>query len=79
MNEEITVVNPGDSVSSVLDRAQMDESVSEVTGEGEVVRLFLETPFDDYTVSEGLLLTLFLCVIAAALIKLLKEGFYWLW
>ncbi len=77
MNEEITVVNPGDSVSSVLDSAQMDESVSEVTGE--VVRPFLETPFGDYTVSEGLLLTLFLCVFAAALIKLLKEGFYWLW
>lgn len=76
MNEEITVVNPGNSVSSVLDRTQMDESVSEITGE---VRPFLETPFDDYTVSEGLLLTLFLCVFAAALIKLLKEGFYWLW
>ena len=77
MNEEITVVNPGNFVSSVLDSAQMDESVSEVTGE--VVRPFLETPFDDYTVSEGLLLTLFLCVFAAASIKLLKEGFYWLW
>lgn len=42
-------------------------------------RLFLSTAFEDYTVTEGLLLSLLLCVFAATVIKLLKEGFYWLW
>lgn len=45
----------------------------------EDVRLFLTTSFSDYTVTEGLLLALLLCIVAAAVIKLLKEGFYWLW
>ena len=45
----------------------------------EAVRLFLTTAFTDYTDTEGLLLALLLCVFAAAVIKLLKEGFYWLW
>ena len=41
-------------------------------------RPFLTTPFEEYSVTEGLLLTLFLCVFAKTLIKVLKEGFYWL-
>lgn len=40
---------------------------------------FLSTPFTAYTVTEGLLLALLLCVVAAAILKLIKEGFYWLW
>lgn len=40
---------------------------------------FLDKPFDDYTTTEGLLLSLLLCAIVSAVITLLKEGFYWLW
>lgn len=38
----------------------------------------METPFEDYTVTEGLLLLLLLSVFAAACVKLLKGGFAWL-
>ena len=38
----------------------------------------MTTPFDDYTVTEGLLLLLLLSVFAAACVKLLKGGFAWL-
>lgn len=36
-------------------------------------RLFLSTPFDDYTVSEGLLLSIFLALVFGALWKFIKE------
>lgn len=38
----------------------------------------LETPFEDYTVTEGLLLLLLLSVFVSACAKLLKGGFAWL-
>lgn len=38
----------------------------------------LTTPFEDYTVTEGLLLLLLLSVFVAACVKLLKGGFAWL-
>ena len=41
-------------------------------------RPFLTTDFEDYTVTEGLLLSLLLCVIVGKCIKMLKEGFSWL-
>ena len=39
----------------------------------------LTTPFDDYTVTEGLLLILVLLVFLAACAKILRGGFSWLW
>lgn len=39
---------------------------------------FLSTPFDDYTVTEGLLLLILLLFFIVGCIKLLKEGFSWL-
>lgn len=41
-------------------------------------RPFLTTPFDDYTVTEGLLLAVLLCLFFSVIVKILKEGFYWL-
>lgn len=38
----------------------------------------LTTPFEDYTVTEGLLLLLFLSVFVTACVKMLKGGFAWL-
>lgn len=38
----------------------------------------METPFDDYTVTEGLLLLLLLSVFLSVCAKLLKGGFAWL-
>lgn len=39
---------------------------------------FLTTRFEDYTVSEGLLLCLFLSLVVGQCIKMLKGGFSWL-
>lgn len=63
----------------------------EVAGTDETIRLletiqsqltphpFLTTPFEDYTVTEGLLLLLVLAAFAGCCIKLLRRGFSWLW
>jgi len=63
-----------------LDPASTEEEITEVV---EVVgvedRPFLTTNFEDYTVTEGLLLLVLLFGIVMACIKLLKGGFYWLW
>ena len=41
-------------------------------------RPFMTTPLDDYTVSEGLLLMIWLTVIVLAVLKIVKEAFEWL-
>ena len=41
-------------------------------------RLFLTTPFEEYTVTEGLLLMLLLLAVVAVCVKLVKGGFSWL-
>ena len=63
----------------------------EVAGTDEIIRLletiqtqltphpFLTTPFEEYTVTEGLLLLLVLAAFAGCCIKLLRRGFSWLW
>ena len=39
----------------------------------------LTTPFEDYTVTEGLLLLLFLAVFLSWCGKMIRSGFSWLW
>ena len=63
----------------------------EVAGTDETIRLletiqtqlmphpFLTTPFEEYTVTEGLLLLLVLAAFAGCCIKLLRRVFSWLW
>ena len=63
----------------------------EVAGTDETIRLletiqtqltphpFLTTPFEEYTVTEGLLLLLVLAAFAGCCIKLLRRGVSWLW
>lgn len=41
-------------------------------------RPFLDTPFDEYSVTEGILLMLFLAVFVAAVAGLLRRAFSWL-
>lgn len=38
----------------------------------------LTTNFEDYTVAEGLLLSLFLCVVGSWCVRMIKGGFSWL-
>lgn len=44
-----------------------------------VERPFLTTPIEDYSVSEGLLLMILFVLFLRALLRLVKEGFFWLW
>lgn len=48
------------------------------TIQGVVDHPMMETSFEDYTVTEGLLLLLLLSVFVAACVKMLKGGFAWL-
>lgn len=76
---ENVLADTGDDVSNLLADPELGEIPVVYAEIVEDPRLFLETPFEEFTVTEGLLLTLFLCVFVSAVIKLLKEGFYWLW
>jgi hypothetical protein len=40
---------------------------------------FLTTPFEDYTVTEGLLLTILMVAFIMFCINVVKGGFSWLW
>lgn len=40
---------------------------------------FMTTDFADYTVTEGLLLCIFVLMIVKSISRVIKEGFYWLW
>ena len=56
------------------DGTEADSDTSEVVE----VRPFLDTPFTDYTVTEGLLLSVLLVLVLSACIRVVKEGFSWL-
>lgn len=57
----------------------MDEALKRLeTLQGVADHPMMETPFEDYTVTEGLLLLLLLCVFVSACARLLKGGFAWL-
>ena len=71
--DEETVVETGDS-SMALD---VFAEVSEVETV-EVEHPFLTTSFEDYSVSEGLLLVIVLILVVKFCIDVLRRGFYWL-
>lgn len=54
-----------------------EEVVAEIV-EVDVDRPFLTTPFDDYTVVEGLLLLILLILVINWVVKIVKGGFSWL-
>ena len=61
------------------DVSQPLEGTEEVFAEVvEPDRLFLTTPFEEYTVSEGLLLMILLLAVVMICVKMVKGGFFWL-
>ena len=64
-------------VTSSAERLAL-EGVEATEEPEETPRLFLDTPFSDYTVAEGLLLSLLLVTLISALVLIVKEGFSWL-
>lgn len=82
MNED-TMENVSPDTGDVLaieDTGTEMATLSE-TVVGEVVesdRLFMTTPFNEYTVSEGLLLLIVLLTVIQMCVKIVKGGFWWL-
>ena len=71
-DEETSV---GENVAAIqADVAEVKEMVQTA-----VDRPFLTTPLEDYSVSEGLLLMILFVMFLRALLRLVKEGLYWLW
>lgn len=69
--DEQLLVAPLEDVSLLEEESEETEEVIED-------RFFLTTPFNDYSVSEGLLLCIVLAIIIKGFISLVKEGFRWL-
>lgn len=62
-----------------MEIAGMDQVLQHLeTMEATMVHPALETPFEDYTVTEGLLLLLLVLVIVSWCVKMIKGGFSWL-
>jgi len=61
-----------------LDKLETQEQARLELLEQTVNHPMLTTPFEAYTVTEGLLLLLLLCAFLSACVKLLKGGFAWL-
>lgn len=82
--EEPSPATPGDDAegeqlpAAPLEELSLLEEESEETEEVIEDRFFLTTPFNDYSVSEGLLLCIVLAIIIKGFISLVKEGFRWL-
>lgn len=82
--KNLVIGDPEDEETSVsedltalrADVGEIKEMVGAYTGED---RPFLTTNFADYTVSEGLLLLILLALFLQQLLRLVKEGFFWLW
>lgn len=67
--------------ASALEDASSEEVVQLLTEIRDTLqedRPLLTTNFNDYTVTEGLLLSLLLCVVGGWCVKMLKGGFSWL-
>ena len=82
MNEEnvVAVVPDEENVLETGDSSMALDLFAE-TSEVETVEIehpFLTTSFEDYTVSEGLLLTIVLILVVKFCIDSLRRGFYWL-
>lgn len=81
MNEEnssAVLPDQGNVLAAEDPAAALDPTAETVEIVAEEVRPFLTTDFDDYTVSEGLLLVIVLLMVGKFCIDLLRRGFYWL-
>lgn len=83
MTDDVGINDTTESVETTesIDTTELQETVEPVPVEVVVSfpdRSFLDTPFDEYSVTEGLLLLLFLAVFVAAVAGLLRRAFSWL-
>lgn len=73
VDEDALSTQVSEMVLSALGSAPEETSTVEL-----VDRPFLTTPFEDYSVTEGFLLLLLVCIFISVCARLLKGGFSWL-
>lgn len=71
-----SVILPADASSPVQEPTAPETVIAEVVELPD--RPFFETPFSEYTVTEGLLLLLVVLLVIRWIVGAVKEGFRWL-
>lgn len=79
IENEVTTVEQDAASSAAEPEAEPVAEVIQVIEVMDLDRPFLTTSFEDYTVTEGLLLLLLLLVFLKVCTKVVKGGFSWLW
>jgi len=74
MNEESSSVLLPDQEEAAELISDTIETVADVSQD----RPFLTTSFEEYSVTEGLLLMLLILAVVMICVKMIKGGFYWL-
>lgn len=75
-DQNLNQVDTSAKVEEILgDTSEEIEVLAEVV---EVERPFLTTSFEEYTVTEGLLLMILLLAVVMICVKMIKGGFFWL-
>ena len=78
-NNNTTVLSdPVDLLANENAPAEMEQYTETIVAEVVDDRLFMTTPIDDYTVTEGLLLLIFLVLVFQFVIRFVKGAFWWL-
>lgn len=76
-NEGTTVINYNVDTSGIESRL---DTITEIITEmhDTTVHTAMDTPIEEYTVVEGLLLLLVVCVVVSWVAKIIRRGFSWL-
>lgn len=76
-NEGTTVINYNMDTSGIESRL---DTITEILTEmhDTTVHRAMETPIEEYTVVEGLLLMLLVCIVVSWVAKIIRRGFAWL-
>lgn len=77
-NNAAVLSDPLDLLAVEGASAEMEQYTETIVAEVVDDRLFMTTPIDDYTVTEGLLLLIFLILVLQVVIRFVKGAFWWL-
>lgn len=76
-NEGTTVINYNMDTSGIEDRLDtVNETLTEI--HDTFMHRAMDTPISEYTVTEGLLLLLLICIVINWCAKMIRRGFSWL-
>lgn len=77
-NNAAVLFDPVDLLANEDASAEMGAYTETIVAEVVDDRLFMTTPIDEYIVSEGLLLLIFLILVLNLVIRFVKGAFWWL-